>query len=67
MLQSSRSDKKLVKHLKNYFFEPKLHKKGSLMGRTENEKQFICRHKNRYQLSSFRNFFFCQNICLALD
>ena len=66
MLQSSSSDKKLVKPLKDYFFGPKLHKKGSLMGHTENEKQFICRHKNRLSAFQFQKLFLLSKYMFSL-
>ena len=54
MLQSSSSEKKLVKPLKKSFFGPYFHKKGVIMGPAQNEKHFfwqkylkqiICFHK----------------------
>ena len=39
MLQSSGSEKKLVKPLKNCFLGPTFHQKGVIMGHTQVEKQ----------------------------
>ena len=41
MLQSSSSEKKLVKPLKNCFFGPNLHRKGAIMGHTQDGKFFF--------------------------
>ena len=41
MLQSSSSEKKLVKPLKNCFFGPNLHRKGVIMDHAQDEKKFF--------------------------
>ena len=40
MLQSSSSEKMLVKHFKNCFFGPNLNRKGVIMGHAQDEKNF---------------------------
>ena len=62
MLQSSSSEKKLVKPLKNCFFGSNLHKKGSLWATLKMENLILGRnHKSRSL--TFRNVLFYQNIC----
>ena len=51
MLQSSSSEKKLVKPLKNCFFGPNLHRKGVVMGHAQGGKFFLAEiTKADYQL-----------------
>ena len=53
MLQSSSSEKKLVKALKNCFFGPNLHRKGVIMGQAHDGKKIFLTEitKADYQLS----------------
>ena len=52
MLQSSSSEKNMVKPPKNCFFGPNLHKKGVIVGPTQSEKHFLVEiTKADYQLS----------------
>ena len=60
MLQSSSSEKKLVKPLKNCFFGPNLHRKVIMHG--PHPRFFFCRN-NKSRSSAFRKFLFYQNIC----
>ena len=57
------SEKKLVKPLKNCFFGTNLHKKGVIMGHSQNEKQFLFAEITKADHPAFRNFLFYQNIC----
>ena len=61
MLQSSSSEKELVKSLKNCFFRPNLHRKGVIMGHALDGKIFFGRN-NKSRSSAFRKFLFYQNI-----
>ena len=54
MLQSSSSEKKLMKPLKNCFIGLNLHKKGVIMGHVRNEKHFFGRN-NYSRSSAFRH------------
>ena len=58
MLQSSSSEKKLVKPLKNCFFGPNLHRKGVIMGYAQDGKKFFLAEitKADHQLSE--SFYF---------
>ena len=58
MLQSSSSEKKLVKPLKNCFFGPNLHRKGGIMGHAQGEKNFFLTEitKADHQLSESSYF-----------
>ena len=58
MLKSSSSEKKLVKPLKNCFFGPNLHRKGVIMGHTQDEKKAFLTEitKADHQLSEFFYF-----------
>ena len=53
MLQSSSSEKKLVKPLKNCFLRPTFHQKGVIMGHAQVEKQVFLEEitKTYHQLS----------------
>ena len=62
LLQSSISDKKLVKPQKKFFFGRNLHKKGVIIGHAQNGEKFFSRN-NKSRSSAFRNFLFYQNIC----
>ena len=65
MLQSRSSEKKLVKPLKNCFWQTQFPQKGHY-GPHPNEKQFFGRNNKRW-LSAFRNFLFYQNILFWLS
>ena len=53
--------KKLVKRFKSSFFGPNLHRKGVIMGNTQDGKIFFGRN-NKSRSSVFRKFSFYQNI-----
>ena len=61
MLQSSSSEKKLVKLLKNCFFGPNLHRKGVITAHSQHRKRFFS-WNNKSRSSAFRKFLFYQNI-----
>ena len=66
MLQSSSSEKKLVKLLNIAIFGPNLHKKGVSMSHIQTKKYlFGINSKNRS--SAFRKFLFYQNIIISLS
>ena len=60
-MQSSSSEKKLVKPLKNWFLDPICTEKGSLQATPKVEKKFFGRN-NKSRSSTFRKFLFYQNI-----
>ena len=62
MLQSSSSEKKLVKPLKNCFFGPNLHRKEVIMGHAQDGNFFFFGTNNKSRSSAFRKFLFYQNI-----
>ena len=61
MLQSSSSEKRFEKPLKNCFFVPNLHRKGVNMGHVQGEKTFFGRN-NKSRSSAFGKFLSYQNI-----
>ena len=61
MLQSSSSEKKLVKPLKNCFFGLDFHRKVVIMGHPHDGKLFFGRN-NKSRSSTFTKFLFYQNI-----
>ena len=61
MLQSSSSEKKLVKPPRNCFFGSNLDKKGIIMGHAYIEIHFLGRY-NKRRSSAFSNLLFYQNI-----
>ena len=54
--------KKLVKPLKNCFFGPNLHRKGVIMGHTQDGKFFFLGRNNKSRSSVSRESLFYQNI-----
>ena len=56
MLQSSSSEKKLVKPLQNWFFGPNLHKEGVIMGHAQGGKKFFWQ-KYQKKIISFQKVF----------
>ena len=58
MLQSSSSEKKLVKPLKNCFLRPNLHRKGVIMGYTQDGKKMFFGRNNKSRSSVFGRILF---------
>ena len=60
MLQSSSSEKKLVKPLKSCIFGPNMHRKGAIMGHAQDEKKIFLAEiaKPDHQLSE--SFFYLE-------
>ena len=62
MLQSSSSEKKLVKPLKNCFFRPNLHRKEVIMDHAQNVKKIFFGRNNKSRSSALIKLLFYQNI-----
>ena len=65
MLKSISSEKKLVKPLKNCFFGTNLHKKGVIVGHTQNKKQFFLAEITKADHQNSETFYFIKTYVLT--